>query len=328
MSMMNKAIQAIQKNQTFMVTTHCNPEGDALGSSLALALFLNQLGKKARVVIKDPIPYFLDFLPEKGLITQSSAIPGRFDIICVCDCGDIERTGYFKNPGPGEKIDYPAGEVINMDHHVTNTNFGTINWIEGEASATGEMVYDLIHAMKGSITPAIATAIYTTIITETGSFHYSNTTPKMFKIAAECAETGIDINLIARGIYDTSSEGRLALLGMVLNTLEVSHSGKIAHISVTGEMFKKTGTSPEDTENFVSFPRSIKGVEAAILFRENSPTEYKISLRSQTALDVSEVAHSFGGGGHRKAAGCTVQGALADVKKKVIQALGKKLHSS
>ena len=325
---MDKVIQAIQKYQNFMVTTHCNPEGDALGSSLALALFLKQLGKNAKVVIHDPIPYFLEFLPEKHLVFQSPAIHSTFDVICVCDCGDIARTGYFKNPAPGEKIKYPAAEVINIDHHVTNTRFGTINWIEGEASASGEMVYDLIHAMKGTITQAIATAIYTTVITETGSFHYSNTTPKMFKIASECAEKGIDVNLIARGIFDTSSKGRLTLLAKVLNSLEVSQDGKIATVSVSGEMFKQTETTAEDTENFVSYPRSIKGVEVAILFRENSPKEYKVSLRAQKELDVSEVAGSFGGGGHKKAAGCTIQGNLSEVKQKVLQAVEKKLGRS
>ncbi|MHB8482099.1 MAG: DHH family phosphoesterase [Nitrospiria bacterium] len=325
---MDKAIRAIKKYQKFMVTTHCNPEGDALGSSLALALFLKQLGKNARVVIHDPIPYFLEFLPEKNVIFQSPAINERFDVICVCDCGDIARTGYFKNPGTGEKINYPASEVINIDHHVTNTNFGTINWIEGEAGATGEMIYDLIHAMKGVITPEIAAAIYTTIITETGSFHYSNTTPKMFRIAAECAEKGIDVNLIARGIFDTSSKGRLTLLAKVLNTLEVSHDGKIAVVSVTGEMFKQTGTTAEDTESFISFPRSIAGVEVAVLFRENNPAEYKVSLRAQEDLDVSQIAESFGGGGHKKAAGCTIQGILPEVKKKVLQAVEKRIKRS
>lgn len=310
-----------------MVTTHTNPEGDALGSSLALALYLKQLGKAAKVVIKDPIPYFLEFLPEKKLIVQSPSITENFDVICVCDCGDVARTGYFKNPGPGEKIPYPSKEVINIDHHVTNKGFGTINWIEGEASATGEMIYDLISAMKGTITPSIATAIYTTIITETGSFHYSNTTSKMFNIAAECVSKGIDVNQIAKGIFDTSSKGRLALLGKVLETLEVSSDGKIASVFVAGRMFKETGTMAEDTENFVNYPRSIRGVEVAVLFREISGTEYKISLRAQNNLDVSEIAESFGGGGHKKAAGCTVQGSLGEVREKVFQAIGKRMKT-
>ena len=308
-----------------MVTTHCNPEGDALGSSLALALFLKQLGKNARVVIHDPIPYFLEFLPEKNIIFQSETINERFDVICVCDCGDIARTGYFKNPAPGEKINAPAAEVINIDHYVTNKNFGTVNWIEGEASATGEMIYDLIHAMKGTITPEIATAIYTAVITETGSFHYSNTTPKMFKIASECAEKGIDVNLIARGIFDTSSKGRLALLAKVLETLEISNEGKVANVFVTIDMFKKTETTAEDTEDFISFPRSVKGVEVAILFRENNPKEVKVSLRAQQDLDVSEIAGLFGGGGHKKAAGCSVQGSLPQVKQEVLQAIEKRI---
>ncbi|MBI1820509.1 MAG: hypothetical protein HYR79_02255 [Nitrospirae bacterium] len=187
------------------------------------------------------------------------------------------------------------------------------------------MIYDLIHAMNGTITPEIATAIYTTVITETGSFHYSNTTPKMFKIASECAEKGIDVNLIACGIFDTSSKGRLTLLAKVLETLEVSKEGKVATVFVTGDMFKKTETTAEDTENFISFPRSINGVEVAILFRENNPKEYKVSLRAQKDLDVSEIAESFGGGGHKKAAGCTIQGTLSEVKEKVLQAVGKRI---
>ncbi|MBI3595262.1 MAG: bifunctional oligoribonuclease/PAP phosphatase NrnA [Nitrospirae bacterium] len=326
--MINQAIEVIKRHQNFMVTTHMSPEGDALGSSLALALFLKQLGKNAKVVIRDPIPYFLEFLPEKNMIYQSPAIEGQYDVICVCDCGDVARTGYFKNPAPGQKIPYPSKEVINIDHHVTNKGFGTVNWIEGEASATGEMIYDLIVALKGTLTPSIATAIYTTVITETGSFHYSNTTEKMFKIAAECVSKGIDVNQIAKGIFDTSSKSRLALLGKVLESLDVSSDGRIASVSVAGAMFKQTGTTAEDTENFVNYPRSIKGVEVAILFREVNPAEYKVSLRAQKALDVSEIAESFGGGGHKKAAGCTVQGSLKEVREKVMKAIETRMFRS
>lgn len=325
---LKKVIETIQKNRSFVVTTHCNPEGDALGSSLALALFLRQIGKEARVVTKDPIPYFLQFLPEKGLISRSSDLGSGFDVLCVCDCGDIERTGYFKNPAPGEKINYPCREVINIDHHVTNKNFGTVNWIEGEASATGEMIYDLVTAMKGQIDRSIATAIYTTIITETGSFHYSNTTPKIFQIASDCAKKGIDVNAIAQGLFDTSSKGRLELLAMVLSTLDLFAEGRAASVTVTEEMFRKTGTTAEDTENFVGYPRSMNGVEVAVLFRENSSKECKISLRSQKDVDVSAIAESFGGGGHRKAAGCTIKGTLPEAKKKIRAVVEKVLSGA
>ncbi|MFI5304634.1 MAG: bifunctional oligoribonuclease/PAP phosphatase NrnA [Nitrospiria bacterium] len=326
--MINQVIEIIKRNQNFMVTTHTSPEGDALGSSLALVLLLNQLGKSAKVIIRDPIPYFLEFLPEKHLIIQSHSIKEKYDVICVCDCGDIARTGYFKNPRPGEKIPYPAKNVINIDHHVTNKGFGTMNWIDGEASATGEMIFDLIGAMKGTLTPSIATAIYTTVITETGSFHYSNTTPKMFKIAAECASKGIDVNHIAKGIFDTSSKGRLALLGKVLETLYVRSDGKVASVDVVLSMYKQTGTSAEDTESFVNYPRSIKGVEVAVLFREVGATEYKVSLRAQNDLDVSEIAEMFGGGGHKKAAGCTIPGTLIEVKEKVFSSIDKRMSRS
>jgi len=305
-------VDVMKAYQTFSVSTHVSPEGDALGSAIALALGLRSAGKQAEVVIRDPVPAYLDFLPYQGVVSQHPTLPHPYDVLAVVDCGDLERTGMFTQAPPPVKL------VVNIDHHVTNRGFGGLNWIVPDATASGTMVYELLRAWGLPVSRDIALCLYTTLLSETGSFRYSNTKPTTFRMAADLLDCGVDGAKVAQALYDRNSPGRLKLLGEVLRSLERHAGGKIAWVTVTQASFTATGTSPEDTEEMVNYPRSLKGVEVAVLFREVTPTQYKISLRSQGRVNVAAVAEGFGGGGHRNAAGCVVQGDFAAVRARVI----------
>jgi phosphoesterase RecJ-like protein len=306
-------VEAMKAYDTFAVSTHVNPEGDALGSAIALALALRGAGKKADVVIRDHVPAYLDFLPYQGVVaTQNRTLPAGYDVLAVVDCGDLDRTGLFANTPPPVKL------VVNIDHHLTNREFGGLNWVVPDATASGQMVYEVIRAWGLSVSRDMALCLYTTLLSETGSFRYSNTKPATLRMAADLLECGVESAKVAQALYERNSPGRLQLLGEVLRSLARHAGGKIAWVTVTQESFQKTGTSAEDTEEMVNYPRSLKGVEVAVLFREITPTEYKVSLRSQGRVDVAAVAEGFGGGGHRNAAGCTVQGDLTSVQGRVL----------
>ncbi len=309
---LKQVAEALRRHETFYISAHVGPEGDALGSEVALGLALRSLAKKVTIVNLDPVPKQLSFLATEGLVRQVKRLEEPADALVVVDCGDAERTGLFEFGRP------PVASIINVDHHITNKRFGDINWVEERASATGEMIYDLLNDMQIPITPQIATALYTTLITETGSFHYSNTTPKVLRISADLIERGADSVKIARAVFETTTAGRLRLLSEVLGTLSLSQDGKLAWVHIPLEAFARSGTTPEDTENFVNYPRSIAGVEAAALFRQAGPASYKISFRGQGKVDVSQVALEFGGGGHKNAAGCSLEGTLAEVQGKVL----------
>jgi len=300
----------IRKRETFLITTHVNPEGDAIGSSLALALALSSIGKKVEVITQDPVPKGLKFLPSSDTIKQAKSIDRRFDAVITVDCGDLERVGFLK-------IDNIPGDIlINIDHHVTNKGFGAVNFVE-DAVASAQLIYDIMKRLNISLTPDIATCIYTAIMTETGSFRYSNTTSETFKIAQEMVSAGATPWNIAEHIFNRNNIGRIKLLGLILENLDRSDDGKISWITVKEQMYRETGTSKEDVEDFINFPRSIEGVEVAILFRESNQG-WKISLRSNGKVDVSNMALEFGGGGHSMAAGFFIQGGHEEVKKRVV----------
>lgn len=310
-----KVTKCIKENKRFLITTHINPEGDAIGSEIALALILKKLGKSVVVCNTDPVPRNLQFLPYSKKIKQAKEINNRFDAMFVLDCGSKDRVGLFKN---GAMPSPPP--IVNIDHHITNEKFGYINYIDAKATATGDIIYRLAKTLKIKIDKDIATAIYTTLLTETGSFRYSNTNSGILRISAELIDTGLNPWRIGQQIYETNTFQRLKLLGTLLDEMEIDSTGKIAWVIITSAHYAATNTTVEDVEDFINFPRSIKGVETAILFRESEEDLYKISFRSRGTIDVTRLALKFGGGGHKYAAGCTVKGSLNEVKKKVLQA--------
>jgi phosphoesterase RecJ-like protein len=315
MRMLREIAEAIRAGQTFLISSHTNPEGDAIGSVLALSLGLKSLGKKVEVLIQDPVPEMLMFLPGVEDIVHQVHSSTRFDIAFALDCGGPDRLG---NAVQEVK---QAGKIINIDHHTGNSYFGDFNLVDPAASSTAEIIYDLFQAIPIEFTKPVAENIYTGILTDTGSFRYSNTSPKAFAIARACLLAGVDPWKQAEKIYETQPLARLRLLKLALATLEVTADGRISSMMVSRKMMEESGASTGLTEDFINYPRSLEGTEVALLFREISSDEYRISFRSRGTVDVAKIAREFRGGGHPNAAGCTLEGSLLAVRTRVLTAV-------
>lgn len=312
-----QVVEAIQARSSFVLTAHVNADADAIGSEVALALGLRWLGKRVEILNYDPLPRVLRFLSHNGLVRaprRPLRAPSNRDALIVIDCGDLDRTGLFTRANAPPLI-------VNIDHHVTNRRFGHINWVVAEAAASGELIYALLRSLEVPIGPEMATALYTTLVTETGSFRYSNTTPRTFRLAAELARRGAEPWRVAQALYEQNSPARLRLLSELLRRIERTSDGTVAWLTLTQALLRRTGATPEDAEEFVNFPRSLEGAEAAVLIREETPRSYKMSLRSKGRVDVAAIAQRFGGGGHRNAAGCRLEGSRTEVTRALIQAI-------
>ncbi len=318
-----EVIRLIKENNRFLVLSHVNPEGDAVGSLLGLALALRDMGKDVTAYLEDPVPEIFRFLPGADTVVHDLGDQEPFQVTFAVDCGQKERLGAgfsgFKEPGL----------IVNIDHHATNDRFGDVNVIEPGASATGEMIFDLLKAMGAHITPEVATNLYVAIHTDTGSFRYSSSTADAFIKTGELVRLGADPWEVTTRVYESYPVEKLRLLGLSLSTLEVMNlnGAGVALMRVTLDMFRKTGGAKEHTDGFVNFARSIKGVEVAVLFREDGPDRYKVSLRSKGNVDVSLIASAFGGGGHHNAAGFNMEGGFEEIKKRVLDVISEKLLS-
>jgi bifunctional oligoribonuclease and PAP phosphatase NrnA len=312
--MIERINEEIALNSTFLITTHENPDGDAVGSTLALANYLRRLGKEVTLYYRDPLPDLYRFLPQAE--TVLNAIPsGTYDVCFVLDVGEFKRAGKELSEFRG------IGKFINIDHHLHCENFGAINLVDPEASATGAIIYRIIRAAGHEIDYAAALCIYTAVITDTGSFRYSNANPEAFTIAGEMVELGVDAWYVAEKLYERQPRERLSLLALALATLEVSSRGDCAAVTVTLDMYEKSGAAPELTDGFVNYPRSIRGVEVAVFFRELEPGLFKVGFRSKGKVNVSAIAQALKGGGHHNAAGCTLSGSLEYVRRIVFAQL-------
>jgi len=306
--------QAIRKFNKFLITSHINPEGDAIGSQVAMAGLLKKLGKESAMLDDSPVPGLLQFMKGTEHILKEAPHDFNYQAVIILDSPDLARIGRVS-----EYIKKDVA-IINIDHHISNINFGKYNWIEPEFSSAGEMVHDLFKAFRLKIDLDSAIALYAAIMTDTGSFRYSNTSSKIHRIAAELIDIGVEPYQMHTRIYETSSVQDISLLGEALQTMKLTDGGKIAWLWVTKEMLKKTKASLEGTEGIISFPRSIDGVEIAALFRQTGTEDrVKVSFRSKGKVDVNKLAALFGGGGHPTASGCTVFGKIEDVEKKVLE---------
>ena len=306
--------RVLREKERFLIACHENPEGDAIGSELALALALRKMGKTATVLNADPVPGNLLFLPGADTVVFSED-GSKYDVAVVVDCGSPERTGRV---GP-ELRKCPL--LVNIDHHRTNGDLGELSLVDPEAAATGLLIHRVLSAMKFEIDPEVATNIYVAVLTDTGSFHYGSSSPEAFEVAGEMVRRGVDPWAVAEQVYETQSAHRLRLLGRVLDSLDVAYDGRVACITTMREDLREFASGKDALEGFINYPRSIVGVEVAVSFREEEGGVFRVSFRSKGRVDVSAVAARFGGGGHRNAAGCTVPGTLADVKKRVLEAL-------
>ena len=307
--------QAIKKFNKFLITSHINPEGDAIGSQVAMACLLRKLGKESVMLDESPVPQVLKFLPGSENICREMPQDFNYQAVIMLDCPDLTRIGRVN-----EYIKKDSA-IINIDHHISNINFGNYNWVDPDISSAGEMVYDLFRAFKLKIDMEEALSLYAAIMTDTGSFRYSNTSSKTHRIIAELIDIGVKPYEMHTKIYETSSVQDTNLLGEALQTMKLTEDGKVAWLWVTKDMLKKTKASLEGTEGIINFARSIDGVEIAILFRETGTDErVKVSFRSKGKVDVNKLAGVFGGGGHPTASGCSVFGKMEDVEKKVLDA--------
>lgn len=311
-------VDEIRNGSSFLITTHESPDGDAIGASLALATYLVGLGKEVVLHNSDPVPELFSFLPMADRF--STAIPDRdFNAAFILDIGEFRRAG--KVFGEFRRF----GKYINIDHHLMNDPFGEINLLDPKASATGALIYRIIKAAGDPIDHATALCIYTAVITDTGSFRYSNSDQEAFNIAGEMVTLGVNAWDVAEKLYESQPRQRLELLALALANMTISPRGDFASLTVTLDMYDKTGATAELTDGFINYPRSIKGVEVAVFFRQLKDDQYKIGFRSKGKVNVAALSAAFGGGGHHNAAGCTVAGSLDDVRRKVFAHLERAL---
>ncbi|MFA6009489.1 MAG: DHH family phosphoesterase [Desulfobacteraceae bacterium] len=310
-------LDEIRRSTSILIASHTQPDGDAIGSMLALGVALRSLGKKATLYNESTTPAIFRFLPSVNLIVDHAGDMSDYDLAIILDCGDIQRIG--KLCDDIEKVQ----AVINIDHHITNTNFGTYAHVDGQACATAEIIYNLIVALGAPIDKTIATAIYTAILTDTGSFMFQNTNTAAFSISSEMVEKGADPYTIAQFVYATYSLGRLKLLNMVLDTIDISGNGKLSTMFLSQRMMMETGTKLDDIYGLVNYAKHIEAVQVAALIREthvgiNGKGIYHVSLRSSGEVDVSQIAARLGGGGHHNAAGFKIEGiSLSELKRSI-----------
>lgn len=312
-------IDVINKSSKIVVTSHMQPDGDNIGSSLALCLALQKLGKKAVFVIDDNVPELFRFLKgARNVEKPSSYAELDFDLVIALDCGDLERLG---------KVAQLVGKtkLVNMDHHISNTKFGEINLVEENASATAEIVYKLIKTMGIFIDKDIADCIYTGIVTDTGMFQYSNTSEETHSIAAELIIAGMNPSDIFNKVYQNSPKEKVLLLGEALRSLEFFNNDMVSCISISKAQVDNIADEDIDTEGIVNLGRDIVGVEVAIFLKQKEQNIIKVSLRSKSYINVAIIAKDFGGGGHIRAAGCTIIGNMESAKQQILQAIQKQI---
>src|SRR5580765_3829520 len=296
--MLSQVVELIEAKRRFAITSHIRPDGDSLGSSLGLYWLLRALDKDVEVIMRDPVPHAYQQLPGAGDVRVTPAVDPSYHAVFVIECSDITRPGL---------VDLEKQFVVNIDHHSTTALFGNINWIDSTASAVGEMIYNLCKATGVRVTKEIAECVYTALITDTGSFHYSNTTERTFKVASELVRTGVKPAKTAEAVFASYPWPKIALLGQVLGTARRDPTGHVAWMWQTLAMQEQSKASEEDADGFVNYPLAVGEVEATALFKETSPGVYRTSLRSKGDVNVAKIAEQFGGGGHRNAAGCTLK---------------------
>jgi len=293
---------AIRARRRFVVVSHARPDGDAIGSQVAMALALRALGKDVRMVARDPAPQQMHDFPAVADIQLVDHLDDLGDAVIFMECGDVGRPGV---------TGLDKGFVINIDHHPGNAMYGAMNCIDLTAAACGEMVFDLIDALGVPVSVEMATHIYLAILTDTGGFHYSHISPRTFDICRRCVEAGLDPTAVSRAIYDNNNLGRVRIWGAVLNDMRLSPDGRVGALSMDRALAERCGATYDDTEGLINFPLTVKEIQAVVFFKESGPGDWRISMRSKGDVNVNAIAREFGGGGHTNASGCGATGDLA-----------------
>ncbi|RUA02371.1 MAG: bifunctional oligoribonuclease/PAP phosphatase NrnA [Deltaproteobacteria bacterium] len=316
---MKRIIDKLSDSRRILVATHVNPDGDAIGSLLAMGMALESAGKDVVMYNESPIPTPYRFLYGIDQVVHHPEEITQCDTAVVIDCGDLDRVGEAAD------IIRQIPVVINIDHHVTNVGFGDYQLIKPGACASAGIIYEVIKQLGVSLTVPIATALYTGILTDTGSFRFGNTSKNTFSICEALVAAGANPGDVASHLYGQYSIGRLKLLNKALDSIEISRNGKLSLMALTQQMLRDTGTVPEDIDGMINYARRIENIDVAVLIREKrnggSPTgnnrPYQVSLRSNGTVDVAAIAATYGGGGHASAAGFQVETALSEIKSKI-----------
>lgn len=305
--------ERIRAGRNFLITGHRNPDGDALGSGIALQGLIRKMGKQARVVVRDGFAKPLYHIPGANEVTISDSLPAdypnAYDAAFTMECPEVGRCGFPILPGP----------VVNIDHHLGNTLYGEINYLDVDAPSVGEMILQLNrHHLKLPLDRDIATAMYVSLGTDTGFFRYHNTTLRTFEAAEELVRAGVVPGDVSLWINESVTRGSVKLLGLCLNTMELTEDGKIATLDLLTRFFEEAGATPEDTEGIVNYGRMIEGVLVSALLKEGSDSSTRVSMRAKPGVDVQAIAAMFGGGGHKAASGCTIPLPMAEARKKLL----------
>lgn len=310
--MLSQVVELIESKNNFGITTHIKPDGDGVGSSLGLCWLLRSLGKEAEVIVHGEVPPAYQSLPGADDIRDVKVLDRTYDAIFVIECSDIKRPGI-------EGLDQAF--TVNIDHHATSEHFGTVNWIDSTASAVGEMIYNLCKAIGGRITKEIAECVYMALVTDTGSFHFPNTSDRTLKVASELIKAGARPATIGEAVYNNYPWSRIELMRQVLDTVRRDDSGKIAMLRQTLAMKETAGAIDGDNNGFVNIPLAAREVLATVYMREVGSDSYRVSLRSKGDINVAKVAEQFGGGGHKNAAGLRIEGPWDEAETKIVKAL-------
>lgn len=314
--------EALLQAETILIAAHVFPDGDALGSQLALSEILESLGKKVHCYCEEVVSTMYEFLPGSEKLTNDLPDIVRFDAAVAVDCGDRNRLGQARDTL------LQIHPFLVIDHHAGHKGFGDMSWIEAGRSSTAEMIFDLALALNAEISYNAAYCLYTAIVSDTGSFKYDSTSAYTFHVASNLLNRGVIPSEVAAKLYDNYSVNRLQLLEKVLGTLGLYADGQIAVIYATNEMYRLSGAQPEDTEEFINLPRALRSVKVAAFLKETQDGFIKVSLRAKGECDVSRVATEYGGGGHRNAAGFRIKDkAMVEIRNDLLQEIKRRLNS-
>lgn len=323
---LNEVLDLIRGSRTILITSHRDPDGDSIGSQLALAHLVENCGKSCRIINQGELPYKYGFLDPRGKIesvevTERQKDAGAdLDLTFVLDCTSMSRVGEV------ERIIPPQTSMVNIDHHQDNERFGTFNYVDVNASAVGETIFSLIKAAAVPLTPEVANQLYAAILTDTGRFKFTNTTPCCLKVCAELIEKGADPRYVTNQIYFNHSLAFLKLLGSILRDPEITAEDRICSMIISQRTLRDLKVNPKELEGLVNYSLFLKGVKIGLLFTEKEDGKTKVNLRSQNEFDVAKVAKGFGGGGHRNAAGCQLDCSLDETKRIIVEQIQRMLR--
>ena len=321
MTKCGKIIRTIRKNRTFLLSTHVNPDPDALGSELALAGYLRGLGKKVHVVNEAPVPKRFHFLPGvNGIKGYNARMRIDYDVAIVLDCGELERVGKVRNLVPSGKT------IINIDHHITNDFFGTLNLVDPRASSTAEIIHALIRASKGKLTHDVALNLYVGIMTDTGSFRFENTTARVHHVAGDLMRFNFSVKDLYRQVYGSIPCADLRQFAKLMSRFEVLFDGKVVCLELSRKTMSRFSRQFDLRDAIFQFLRSMRGVEVVAIFTQTGKAATRVNLRSTENFDVAALASHFRGGGHKRASGCLIEKNMKEARRNFLARLGESLR--